>query len=52
MVLSILACIALVLAALYAFCCYMDWLACLLFLCALIPSCLFEEGRRELKRNK
>ena len=49
MVLSLLALVLLVGGALWAYENYHDVLAAGLFMCALIPSCLFEEGRKELK---
>ncbi len=52
MILSILACVALVFGSLIAWCCYKDLLAGFLFVCALIPSCLFEEGRKEYNENR
>jgi len=52
MIVSILACMVLVFGSLVAFEHYADWLACLLFLGALIPSCLFEEGRKEYKAGR
>lgn len=52
MILSILACMALVFGSIIAWCCYKDILAAFLFTCALIPSCLFEEGRKEYKENR
>lgn len=49
MVISVLALLALLAGALVAYENYHDVLAAGLFMCALIPSCLFEEGRKELK---
>lgn len=49
MVFSVLACVALLVGALVAYETYHDVLATGLFTLALIPSCLFEEGRREWK---
>ena len=47
MVFSVLACVTLVVGALVAFENYHDVLAAGLFILALVPSCLFEEGRKE-----
>ena len=52
MIISILACMALEFGSLVAWELYIDWLAALLFMLALIPSCLFEEGRKEYKASK
>lgn len=52
MIISIIACMALEFGSLVAFELYIDWLAALLFILALIPSCLFEEGRQEYKALK
>ena len=52
MIISMIACMALVLGSLVAFELYIDWLAALLFLLAFIPSCLFEEGRKEYNALK
>ena len=49
MVFSVLACVALVAGALVAFENYHDVLAAGLFMCALVPSCYFEKGRKEWK---
>ena len=51
-IISIVACFALVLGSVIAWCCYQDLLAGFLFICALIHSCLFEEGRQEYKALK
>lgn len=47
MIISIVACAALMLGAFCAWAVYRDILAAFLFILALVPSCLFEEGRRE-----
>ena len=47
MFLSALACFALMLGAVVAFCAYLDVLAALLLVLAFIPSLAFEEGRKE-----
>ena len=47
MILSLVACVALVFSGMVAWCCYRDILAALLFILALVPSCLFEQGRQE-----
>ena len=52
MIISILACMVIDFGSLVAFELYIDWLACLLFICALIPSCLLEGGRQEYKEQK
>ena len=52
MILSILACIALEFGALLAWCDYHDILAAFLFICALVPSCLFGEGRQEYNQKR
>ena len=52
MILSIILCVALMLGAFVAWSCYKDLLALLLFCAALVPSCLFEEGRQEYKSSK
>lgn len=52
MTLAVLLCVALVLGSFIAWCFYLDILACLLFICSLIPSCLYEEGWREFKTNR
>ena len=52
MILSIIACMALVFGSIIAWCCYKDILAAILFICAIIPSCLFEEGRKEYKASR
>ena len=49
MVLSLVACLALVGCAFLAFEKYHDVLAAVLFVCSFIPSCLFEEARKERK---
>ena len=49
MIISIVACIVLMLGAFTAWACYKDVLATALFIAALIPSCLFEQGRQEYK---
>lgn len=46
---SLLALVLLIAGAIWAYENYHDVLAAGLFLLALIPSCLFEEGRKELK---
>ena len=51
MIISILACMLLVLASFIAWSCYHDILAAFLFACALVPSCLFEQGRQEYKES-
>ena len=52
MILSILACMALEFGSIIAWCYYLDVLAGFLFICAIIPSCRFEEGRKEYKEKK
>ena len=52
MIVSIIACMALMFGAFYAWACYKDVLATILFICALIPSCLFEQGRQEYKARR
>ena len=47
MILSVVACAALMLGAFWAWASYRDILAASLFILALVPSCLFEEGRQE-----
>lgn len=47
MILSIVACLVLILGAAIAWCFYLDVLAAGLFASAIIPSCLFEAGRKE-----
>lgn len=49
MVISVLALLALMAGALVAYETYHDVLAAGLFMLALVPSCLFEEGRKEMK---
>lgn len=49
MILSAVACLVLVAGAAVAFCSYRDVLASVLFVSAIIPSCLFEQGRQERK---
>ena len=49
MVLSVVACLALEAGAFVAWMNYHDVLCVFLFALALIPSCLFEVGRREWK---
>ena len=52
MILAIIACLALEFSSIVAFELEINWLAALLFLLALIPSCLFEEGRKEYKETR
>ena len=52
MILSLIACMVLEFCSLVAWNCYHDILAAFLFLCALLPSCLFEQGRQEYKGYK
>lgn len=52
MILSILACMVLMLASFIAWSCYHDILAAFLFMCALVPSCLFEQGRQEYNETR
>jgi len=52
MILSIFLCTVLVAASAISYCCYMDVLAAGLLVAALIPSCLFEEGRKQYKAQK
>jgi len=47
MILSVVACAALMLGAFWAWAVYRDILAAFLLILALVPSCLFEEGRQE-----
>lgn len=51
MIISLLACMALTLASFIAWSFYKDILAAFLFMCAIIPSCLFEQGRQEYKES-
>lgn len=43
---------ALVFGSFVAYAYYKDFLAAFLFICAIIPSSLFEEGRKEYKASK
>ena len=52
MILSAIACFALVAASAVAFCKYLDILALLLFVLAIVPSCFFELGRQEYKQSR
>jgi len=52
MIISIIACMALMSGAFFAWACYKDVLATILFIGALIPSCLFEQGRQERKARR
>lgn len=52
MFISLIACMALMLGAFIAWACYKDVLATVLFIGALIPSCLFEQGRQEYQARK
>ena len=47
MILSVAACSALMLGAFWAWAAYRDILAASMLVLALVPSCLFEEGRQE-----
>jgi len=47
MIVSVVACSALMLGAFWAWAAYRDILAALLLILSLVPSCLFEEGRQE-----
>lgn len=47
MILSVIACMLLTFGSLVAFALYIDWLAALLFMLAIIPAGIFEEGREE-----
>ena len=49
MIISLVALFALVSGAIAAWLCYQDVLAAGLLMSSLIPSCLFEEGRKEFK---
>ncbi len=51
-IISLFACFALVFGALIAWSCYLDLLAGSLFLCALLPSVLFEEGCEECAKRR
>jgi len=51
MIISVVACAALMLGAFWAWASYRDILAALLFILALVPSCLFEQGRQERRRS-
>ena len=52
MIVSVVACAALMLGAFWAWASYRDILAALLLILALVPSCLFEEGRQEHINNQ
>ncbi len=52
MIVSVVACAALMLGAFWAWAVYRDILAAFLLILALVPSCLFEEGRREYSNIK
>ena len=52
MIISVLACIALVLGACFAWLCYKDVLAVALLISALVPSVLFNEGLNEFKASR
>ena len=52
MIISIVACFGLLFAAFLAWASYHDFLAAVLFASAMIPSCLFEQGRQEYKKAK
>ena len=52
MIVSVVACAALMLGAFWAWASYRDILAALLLILALVPSCLFEAGRQEHLNNQ
>lgn len=52
MILSVIACVVLMLGAILAWCSYRDLLAGVLFVACVIPSATFEHGRREHERNE
>lgn len=52
MIVSVVACAALMLGAFWAWAVYRDILAALLLILALVPSCLFEQGRQEYFNNQ
>lgn len=47
MILSLVACVALVFSGMVAWCCYRDILCVVCLICAMAASCLFEQGRQE-----
>ena len=52
MIVSVVACAALMLGAFWAWAVYRDILAAFLLILALVPSCLFEQGRQEYFNNQ
>ncbi len=52
MIISVIACVALVFGACVAWLYSKDLIAGILILTALVPSCLFEEGRKEYKSGR